>query len=75
MPVHGLGRTTCRKISIPSVHRPEFDSPPRVSTAGTSEAIYERDTWPYLEELAKNVPEAGVHFLGLFGIRESVSKI
>lgn len=29
---------------------------------GTPNADYERDTWPELARLAKDLPEAGVHF-------------
>lgn len=29
---------------------------------GTNEARWEAETWPFLSELAKNVPEAGIHF-------------
>jgi len=28
----------------------------------TSEAGWEKDTWPELARLAKEVPEAGIHF-------------
>jgi D-amino-acid oxidase len=34
----------------------------RMAKAGTIAATLEHDTWPHLAHLAKNVPEAGVHF-------------
>lgn len=33
-----------------------------VSAPGTDFNLFERDTWPELERLAKDVPEAGIHF-------------
>lgn len=33
-----------------------------MSTPGTDFNRYERDTWPQLERLARDVPEAGIHF-------------
>lgn len=34
----------------------------RVSLTDTAAAQWDRDTWPFLEDLARNRPEAGVHF-------------
>jgi hypothetical protein len=36
------------------------------SAPGTPEQRYERNTWPVLSRLAKNAPEAGIHFQGRF---------
>jgi hypothetical protein len=33
-----------------------------MAKAGTIAATLEHETWPHLAQLAKNVPEAGVHF-------------
>lgn len=38
--------------------------PVRVSVEGTSAAEWDRNTWPELEDLARNHPEAGIHFQG-----------
>ena len=41
-----------------------------MAVKGTEFASYERNTWPELERLARDVPEAGIHFQGkryLFG--------
>ena len=38
--------------------------PCRVGKPGSKLAQFERDTWPELNRLASNVPEAGVHFQG-----------
>jgi D-amino-acid oxidase len=35
-----------------------------VSLKGTRSAKFDRDTWAPLEDLAKNHPDAGVHFQG-----------
>ncbi|KAL8966538.1 MAG: hypothetical protein Q9197_005923 [Variospora fuerteventurae] len=37
-----------------------------ISEAGTEAAGWDKNTWPELENLAKNHPEAGVHFQGCF---------
>ena len=29
---------------------------------------WEKNTWPELERLARDVPEAGIHFQGMFGV-------
>lgn len=36
-----------------------------VSERGTPAAKWDKDTWAPLEDLARNKPEAGVHFQGL----------
>lgn len=36
-----------------------------VSLAGTQAAKWDKDTWEPLADLAKNHPEAGVHFQGM----------
>ncbi len=33
-----------------------------VAKAGTDGELYERGTWPELARLARELPEAGVHF-------------
>lgn len=38
------------------------DGPAAVSIRGTPAAAWERNTWPVLEDLARNHPESGVHF-------------
>lgn len=35
-----------------------------VGKPGSKLAQFERDTWPELQRLASNVPEAGIHFQG-----------
>lgn len=37
----------------------------RVGVEGSKVAEWERDTWPELVRLAKEVPEAGIHFQGI----------
>jgi hypothetical protein len=37
----------------------------RVSFGGTEAAEWDKNTWGPLEELARNHPEAGVHFQGM----------
>ena len=44
----------------------------RVSKANTPAAQWDRDTFPYLYDLAKNHPEAGVHFLSMAAVLSSV---
>lgn len=34
----------------------------RFSEEGTDAAKYDRKTWPYLRDLARDHPESGVHF-------------
>ena len=36
-----------------------------VSVRGTEAAEWDKNTWPPLEDLAQNHPEAGVHFQGM----------
>lgn len=36
-----------------------------VSLRGTQAAEWDKNTWAPLEELARNHPEAGVHFQGM----------
>ena len=36
----------------------------RVGKPGSDNYVFERDTWPELERLARDVPGAGVHFQG-----------
>lgn len=36
----------------------------RVGKLGSPQGEWERATWPYLAELAKNHPDAGIHFQG-----------
>jgi hypothetical protein len=67
----GPGRTTCRKLNWPIVE-PFLtklltldDS--SVSIRGTEAAEWDRNTWAPLEDLARNHPEAGVHFQGMTG--------
>jgi D-amino-acid oxidase len=38
-----------------------------VSIRGTEAAEWDRNTWAPLEDLARNHPEAGVHFQGMMG--------
>jgi hypothetical protein len=40
----------------------ETDTTYRVSERGTAAARWDRDTWPHLERLARDHPEAGIHF-------------
>lgn len=45
-----------------------------VSTPGTANNRYETATWPVLQDLAANKPEAGVHFQGLHSVFSLPSK-
>lgn len=38
------------------------DSEAAVSIRGTPAAVWDRNTWPVLEDLARNHPESGIHF-------------
>lgn len=42
-----------------------------MSKPGTPQNDYERNTWPELEKLARDLPEAGVHFQETFVYRRS----
>ena len=64
------------KITVAAKHMPgdydiEYASPwaganyMPVSVSGTRAAEWDRNTWPPLEDLARNHPEAGVHFQGM----------
>lgn len=35
-----------------------------VGKPGSDNEVYERNTWPELERLAREMPEAGIHFQG-----------
>lgn len=37
----------------------------RVSIRGTEAAEWDKNTWAPLEDLARNYPDAGVHFQGI----------
>lgn len=39
-----------------------------VAKQGTPSEGYERETWPELEKLARDVPEAGIHFQGMHSL-------
>ncbi|PNS18864.1 D-amino-acid oxidase [Sphaceloma murrayae] len=68
-----LSRHGSHSITIVAKHMPgdydiEYASPWAganffpVSKPGTPSNVYERDTWPELERLAQDLPEAGIHF-------------
>ncbi|KAL2221883.1 D-amino-acid oxidase [Thermoascus aurantiacus ATCC 26904] len=68
-----LSKNAANKITVAAKHMPgdydiEYCSPwaganyMPVGPANSFHAQCERDTWPVLEELAKNYPEAGIHF-------------
>ena len=70
-----LSRHQDYKITVAAKHMPgdydiEYASPwaganyMPVSVSGTRAAEWDRHTWPPLEDLARNYPEAGVHFQG-----------
>ena len=44
------------------------DGDSSVGKPGSDNYIFERDTWPELERLARDLPEAGVHFQGRWGL-------
>ena len=68
---HGLVPTTCRMYNNnPGSCNESFDcsltySCHSVSVNGTEAAKWDADTWGPLADLAKNHPEAGVHFQGM----------
>lgn len=64
---HGLEPTTCRRLAsqVPTPDGRLIISPYSVGARGTKPAEYEKDTWAPLEDLARNHPEAGVHFQGI----------
>ena len=43
----------------------------RVGKEGSDHARWERETWPYLKEIAEKYPEAGIHFRGIFHLHNS----
>ncbi|KAK2781843.1 hypothetical protein FQN52_001337 [Onygenales sp. PD_12] len=68
-----LSRDSSNEITVAAKHMPgdydiEYCSPWAganylpVGEPGTSHAKWETDTWPVLEDLAKNHPKAGIHF-------------
>ncbi|KAL8959800.1 MAG: hypothetical protein Q9193_003395 [Seirophora villosa] len=70
-----LARESKYEITVAAKHMPgdydiEYASPWAganfwpISEAGTEAAEWDKNTWPELEDLAKNHPEAGVHFQG-----------
>jgi hypothetical protein len=65
----GPGRTTCRKlnwqIAEPFLMKLLTLEDSSVSIRGTEAAEWDRNTWAPLEDLARNHPEAGVHFQGM----------
>jgi hypothetical protein len=67
----GPGRTTCRKlnwqIAEPFLMKLLTLEDSSVSIRGTEAAEWDRNTWAPLEDLARNHPEAGVHFQGMTG--------
>lgn len=54
----------------------EYNTSRRVSSSGTEAAEWDKATWRPLEDLARNHPDAGVHFQGNFPgmIADSVAK-
>lgn len=58
----------CKRLSVNaesrSIHPPSptLTEKPSVAKPGTSSETYERGTWPELERIAEDLPEAGVHF-------------
>lgn len=59
---HGLERTTCRK-KLSSTHIQVLNHS-SVSSRGTEAAEWDKNTWAPLADLARNHPDAGVHFQG-----------
>lgn len=65
---HGLEPITCRRfcsLGFPMTCRyffSELTNGSRVGVQGSAHAEYEKKTWPVLQELAQNHPEAGIHF-------------
>ena len=62
MPLLGRELITCVCLSIlPPLER-HADGEAAVSIRGTPAAAWDRNTWPVLEDLARNHPESGIHF-------------
>jgi len=72
-----LSKNQHYKITVAAKHMPgdydiEYASPwaganyMPVSIKGTPAAERDKKTWPVLEELAQNHPEAGIHFQSMF---------
>lgn len=68
-----MGRCKLHAVCSSRNH-PEFgcaesvDARVRVSVGGTEAAQWDKDTWGPLADLARNHPEAGVHFQGIYVI-------
>jgi hypothetical protein len=61
---HGLEQTICRKL-IPFkalVKQWLISCGSSVSYTGTDSAEWDKNTWGPLEDLARNHPDAGIHF-------------
>jgi len=69
-----LSKNASNQITVAAKHMPgdydiEYCSPwaganyfPVADSPDNCKGHWERDTWPFLRELAQNVPEAGIHF-------------
>jgi len=80
-----LSKTPRYKITVAAKHMPgdydiEYASPwagadflPD-SLEGTDAAKWDKSTWPYLQDLAKNDLDAGVHFQSRYMIVRAISK-
>ena len=58
----GLGQITCRKLLMLFSADLVSLTIVRVSVRGSEAAEWDKNTWPPFEDLARNHPEAGVHF-------------
>lgn len=67
MHLHGQVLAICRRTPFEphQVVQQQLTLVLRVSLKDTTAAEWDRDTWPALYHLAKNHPEAGVHFQGI----------
>ena len=62
MPHLGRALTTCARLSTLYTSNDTLMVNAAVSIKGTPAAEWDRNTWPVLDELARNHPEAGIHF-------------
>lgn len=63
IPRHGLEQTSCRE-SFDIIHHGFTFAEMQISMSDEAGSKWEKSTWPELARLAKDVPEAGIHFQG-----------
>jgi hypothetical protein len=62
MPLLGQEPTTCARLSFQQVGNDTLTANTAVSIKGSPAAEWDRNTWPVLDDLARNHPESGIHF-------------